>query len=275
MRLLSSRLATSSFSFAGAVLVIAISAFLILPLVVIIASSFGEDAFLRFPPTGFTLSWYERMLELEQFIDPLGISLRLAAIVAVLSAVGGSLAAYAIARTPRLRSAGLENLFILPIILPSLVVGLALLVLFNLIGITNPWLTLVFGHVAVTLPLVLQTSGSLVGALDRNLEYAAMTLGARPAAVTRRIVLPLLRPALIGGLVMAFALSFDEFVISILLAHGGVVTFPVQLFQYMRFSVNPTVAAISTILIGATCLIVFALQRAIGLDVLLRLKNRS
>src|SRR5690606_35612098 len=126
MRLLSSRLATSSFSFAGAGLVIAISAFLVLPLVVIIASSFGEDAFLRFPPTGFTLSWYERMLELEQFIDPLGISLRLAAIVAVLSAIGGSLAAYAIARTPRLRSAGLENLFILPIILPSLVVGLAL-----------------------------------------------------------------------------------------------------------------------------------------------------
>jgi putative spermidine/putrescine transport system permease protein len=269
------RFAGWSFAIAGAGLVIAVSAFLILPLVVIVASSIGEDAFLRFPPTGFTLSWYERMLELEQFIGPLGVSLRLAAIVALLSALAGSLAAYAIARAPRLRSAGLENLFILPIILPSLVVGLALLVFFNLIGITNPWLTLVFGHVAVTLPIVLQTSASLVGILDRNLEDAAMTLGARPATVTRKIVLPLLRPAIIGGLVMAFALSFDEFVISILLAHGGVITFPVQLFQYMRFSVNPTVAAISTVLIGATCLIVFALQRAIGLDVLFGLKRRS
>lgn len=275
MRGLSFRLATWSFGIVGAGLVIAVSAFLILPLVVIIASSIGEDAFLRFPPTGFTLSWYDRMLELHQFVSPLGISLRLAVMVALLSAIAGSLAAYAIARTPQLRSAGLENLFILPIILPSLVVGLALLVFFNMIGITSPWLTLVFGHVAVTLPLVLQTSASVVVTVDRNLEYAAMTLGARPSAVTRKIVLPLLRPAIIGGLVMAFALSFDEFVISILLAHGGVVTFPVQLFQYMRFSVNPTVAAISTVLIAATCLIVFALQRAIGLDVLFGLKKRS
>jgi putative spermidine/putrescine transport system permease protein len=275
MKLPSHQLSRWSFSLVGAAMVTTVSAFLVLPLLSIIASSIGEDAFLRFPPRGFTLSWYERMLHLDQFITPLWVSLRLALVVAVLSAVSGALAAYAIARARWLRSAGIDTVLILPIILPSLVVGLALLVLFNLMGITNPWLTLIFGHVAVTLPLVLQTSTSLVATLDRNFEHAAMTLGAKPMTVTRLIVLPLLRPAIIGGLIMAFALSFDEFVISILLAHGGVSTFPVQLFQYMRFSVNPTVAAISTVLIAATCLIVFALSRVVGLDTLLGLKKRA
>ena len=263
------------FHLVGGACVALVSAFLVVPLVVIVAASVGSDPFLKFPPTGFTLSWYEKMLGLTEFLQPLWVSVRLGAIVALLASVSGALAAYALARAPGLRLYGAEAAFLLPIILPSLVVGLALLVFCNLLGITNAWITLILGHVAVTMPLVFQTTGALAATLDRNLEYAAMTLGARPRSVVLRIVLPLLRPAIVGGLVMAFALSFDEFVISILLANGGVTTFPVSLFAYMRFSVNPTLAAISTVLIFGTFLVVFALHRTVGLDVLFGLQRRG
>lgn len=255
--------------------VAAISTFLILPLVVIVAASFGTDPFLKFPPTGVTLDWYRKMLELREFAQPLWVSLRLGALVAVLAAIAGTLAAYALARQPGLKRYGAEQLFLLPIILPSLVVGLSLLVLFNMLGVNNAWVALTLGHIAVTMPLVFQTSGVLAATLDRNLEYAAMTLGARNGTVIARIVLPLLRPAVVAGLVMAFALSFDEFVISILLANGGVTTFPVALFSYMRFSVSPTLAAVSTVLILATCFITLVLHKLVGLEVLFGLRARN
>lgn len=264
-----------SFAFVGTVWVTLVAAFLLLPLLVIIGASFGTDAFLKFPPTGVTLAWYEKMLGLEEFVRPLWVSLRLGIVTAVLAAIAGSLAAFSLARAPELRRYGVEAAILLPIVLPSLVVGLALLVLFNLLGISNPWATLILGHAAVTMPLVFQTSAALAGTLDRNLEFAAMTLGARPRTVIARIVLPLLRPALVAGSIMAFAISFDEFVISILLSQGGVTTFPVALFTYMRFSVNPTLAAISTALIIGTCMVVFALHRLIGLETLFGLRRRS
>jgi putative spermidine/putrescine transport system permease protein len=265
----------SSFTIVGAVWVTLAAAFLVLPLVVIVGASIGNDPFLKFPPTGFTLSWYDKMLGLNDFIQPLWVSLRLGAAVAILSAIGGALAAFAVARVPKFRKYGVEAIFLLPIALPSLVVGLALLVLFSLIGFANSWVMLIFGHVAVTMPIVFQTSGVLAATLDRNLEFAAMTLGARPRTVITRIVLPALRPAIVGGMVMAFALSFDEFVISILLANGGMTTFPVALFTHMRFSVNPTLAAISTGLIAATCVVVYLLHKAVGLDALFGLKGRG
>ena len=264
-----------TFTAVVALSVAAISAFLVLPLVVIVAASFGTDPFLKFPPTGVTLDWYRKMLELREFTQPLWVSLRLGIVVAVLAAVAGTLASYAMVRQPGLKRYGIEQLFLLPIILPSLVVGLSLLILFNMLGVTNAWVALTFGHIAVTMPLVFQTSGVLAATLDRNLEYAAMTLGARNGTVIGRIVLPLLRPAVVAGLVMAFALSFDEFVISILLANGGVTTFPVALFSYMRFSVSPTLAAISTVLIVATCIVTVALHKLVGLETLFGLRSRS
>jgi putative spermidine/putrescine transport system permease protein len=214
------------------------------------------------------------MLSLQQFLDPLGVSLRLAGVVSVLSAFVGTLAAYAFARQPRLRRGGAEVLFLLPMILPSLIVGLSFLVLFNLLGINSAWTELILAHIVITIPVVLQISRSLITTVDQNLESAAMTLGARQGIVIRRIVLPLLRPAIAGSIVLSFALSFDEFVIATLLSSGGVTTFPVELFQYMRFSINPTVAAISTVLIGLTSAFVWILHRVIGLDVLIGLQRR-
>jgi putative spermidine/putrescine transport system permease protein len=269
------RIRRSSFAVIGAMWVTLIAIFLVLPLVVIIGASIGKDPFLKFPPTGFTLAWYDKMLGLSEFATPLWVSLRLGVAVAVLAAIGGALAAFAVARAPRLRRYGVEAIFLLPIVLPSLVVGLGLLVLFSLLGYANAWVMLILGHVSVTMPIVFQTSGVLTATLDRNLEFAAMTLGARPRTTFIRIVLPALRPALVSGMVMAFALSFDEFVISILLSTGGMTTFPVALFTYMRFSVSPTLAAISTVLIVATCLIAFALHRVVGLDVLFGLKRKN
>jgi putative spermidine/putrescine transport system permease protein len=265
----------SSFSIVGVAAIVFVCSFLVLPLAVIIGSSFGTDAFLKFPPRGLTLSWYNKMLHLREFVTPLGISLRLGAIVALFSGIAGTLAAFALARSPYLRRSGIEAAFLLPIVLPSLVIGLSLLVLFNLLGINNTWITLILGHVAVTMPLVFQTACSLATTLNRDIEFAAMTLGAPPRTVITRIVLPLLRPALVGGMIMAFALSFDEFVISILLSQGGITTFPVALFTYMRFSVNPTLAAISTALIFGTCLVVLVLHRAVGLDMLFGLKRQN
>jgi putative spermidine/putrescine transport system permease protein len=264
----------SSFGVVGAATVVIVSIFLILPLLVIVLSSFGTDAYLAFPPSGFTTVWYRRLLDLSEFLASLGVSVRLAIAVAVLSSFGGVLAAYAFGRVPVLRKSGAESLFLMPIILPSLVIGLALLVLFNRLGISNAWLMLTLGHVAIALPIVLQMSTPLVATVDRNVEAAAMTLGARPGTVLRKIVLPLLRPAIAGGIVLSFALSFDEFVIATLLSNGGVTTFPVQLFQYMRFSINPTVAAISAMLIAITGLLAWALHRLMGLETLFGLPSK-
>lgn len=258
----------SSFPLVMGVLTALGAGFLLLPLVVIVASSFGKDTYLRFPPRGFTLNWYADLLSLTEFAGPLWVSARLGVGVALSSAIGGAMAAYALNRSfPRLR-ASIENALLAPVLLPTLIIGLALLILFNRLNVTNAWFMLFFGHVVVTLPFVLQTTSSTLATLSPRLEHAAMSLGARPFAVLTRIVAPLAMPGIIAGGIIAFSLSFDEFVVSVLLAQGPVTPFPVQLFQYMRFSVSPVLAAVSTLLIVATSLVIVVFHKIVGLETL-------
>lgn len=262
------KLRHASFPFVMALLTFLGSAFLLLPLVVIVVSSFGEDTYLRFPPRGFTLDWYKELLELGDFVGPLWVSIQLGVAVAVTSAICGAMAAYALSRSLTLFKASVESALLAPVLLPTLIIGLALLVLFNRLNVTNAWLTLFFGHVVVTLPFVLQTTSSTLATLSPRLELAGMSLGARPLAVLTTIVAPLAMPGIIAGGIIAFALSFDEFVVSVLLAQGPVTPFPVQLFQYMRFSVSPVLAAMSTLLIVATSVIILAFHKIVGLETL-------
>lgn len=258
----------TNFSLVMGLLTIAGAGFLMLPLVVIVASSFGEDTYLRFPPRGFTLDWYVALLGLSDFVGPLWVSIRLGIVVALTSAICGAMAAYALNRSLPSVRALVENVLLMPVLLPTLVIGLALLVLFNRLNVTNAWLMLFFGHVVVTLPFVLQTTSSTLATLPPRLEQAAMSLGARPSSVLMRVVAPLAMPGIIAGGIIAFSLSFDEFVVSVLLAQGPVTSFPVQLFQHMRFSVSPVLAAVSTLLIVSTTLIIIVFHKIVGLETL-------
>ncbi len=244
---------------------------LLLPLVIVVLSSFDAVSYLRFPPRSFSLAWYHHLFTLQQFVEPLWISLQLAVWIAAIVTLCGTLAAFALQRAFVRGGSVLAGLFLAPMVLPSLVTGLSMLVLFSLFNINNGRFTLGLGHVVVTMPFVLQMLSGVVRSTNPRLELAAMTLGAPPRVVLWRVILPAVRPGMAAAAIVAFALSFDEFIVSVLLARGGTTTFPIELFQFMRFSVSPVVAAISTLMIIFTLIFIIVFHRFAGIETLLGL----
>lgn len=269
------RLSRLSFQLVLQILIWTTCALLLLPLIVIVAASFGTDSFIRFPPRGFTLKWYADIQLLRQFADPFVLSLKLAFGVALICGVLGALTALSLQRSFVRAGRYLENVFLAPVLLPTLVVGLSLLMLFSFVGLRNSWLTLLIGHLVVTMPFVIQLCFGLVHSLNARLEHAAMTLGATPSETLVKVVLPAMRSGIIAGGLIAFSLSFDEFVVSILLSRAGATTFPVEMFQYMRFSANPTVAAVSSLMIAGTLVLIWIFHRLVGIEVLFGIMPKS
>lgn len=241
-----------------ALLVVAVLAYLFLlaPIIVIAVASFGSTEFLSFPPQGFSLQWYREALERPDFRQGFRVSLIVAVATAVLSTVIGSLAALALVRYRFWGRDLLSALFLSPLILPTLVLALALLLFFSSTGIEPSLVRLIAAHLVICVPYVLRTLIPVLQRFDRTVEEAAKNLGAGPLTTFFLVTLPLIRPGLITGAFFAFIISFDEVVLALFLAPPRQPTLPLQIYSAVQFDLDPAVAAISSLLIVLTLVLV-------------------
>lgn len=250
------------------VLLVAASAvayvFLLAPLLVIAGASFGPTQYLLFPPQGFTLRWYEEALARTDFRQGFQVSLVIAAVAAVLSTVLGALAALALVRYRFPGRSLLNALFLSPLILPSLVLAVALVLYFTAARIGPTVERLVAAHLVITTPYVIRTLLPVLERFDRALEEAAQDLGATPLSTFFLVTLPVIRPGLLAGAFFAFIISFDEVVLGIFLAPTRQPTLPVQIYSAVQFSLDPTVAAVSTLLMVVTLVLVVLSETLLG-----------
>jgi putative spermidine/putrescine transport system permease protein len=240
-------------------------ALLLAPVVVVVFISFSADSFIVFPPSGYSLRWYERLLGNETLMRGLRLSLLLAACVTLLSLLVGVPAAYAIARGKVPAARALKAFFLAPLLLPTLVLGLALLMALQPLRLTATLPGLALGHLVVTVPFVIRLMITTFSTLPDEVEAAAACLGATPWRVFRRITLPLALPGLGAAAFLAFLLSFDETVISLFLSGPRASTLPVEMVRYVEGRTDPLVAALSVVLIAGTLAIVLLVDRMAGL----------
>jgi spermidine/putrescine transport system permease protein len=225
--------------------------FLYLPLAMVLLFSFHETGAVSFPFTGFSLRWYRETLGDEIFRNTLWNSTVVAVSVSVVTLVLGTMAAYGLTRcTPRLR-APLALLFFLPITLPGLFVGIALLVYFARLEIQLSLTTVMIAHFVYVFPYFLLVAKAALDRLDPALEEAAADLGASPWRIFRKVTLPLIWPVLAGATALAFALSFDEFIITFFVI-GSDSTLPMFMYSRLHRTVDPSINVISTLLLAIT-----------------------
>ncbi|MBA2300200.1 MAG: ABC transporter permease [Chloroflexi bacterium] len=244
----------------------ALIVFLYLPIVFMIVFSFDEGATPGLPITGFTLHWYEAMLNNRVLLRAVGNSVTVAIIVSILATVIGTMAAFVLVRG-RIRFPNATRIaFTLPIMVPGVLIGVSLLIYFaRVLDFSLSLATVVAGHLVVTVPFVVLIVASRLQSFDRSLEWAAADLGASPRRAIRHIVLPLIAPAIIAGALISVTLSIDEFVITWFTV-GSQPTLPTFIYTRVKFGVTPEVNAVATVMLfvtlGTLGLAAVALSRA-------------
>ncbi|MDH2406561.1 ABC transporter permease [Bradyrhizobium sp. SSUT18] len=239
---------------------------LALPAILVIVSSFTSGDTMNFPPTGFSLRWYQTAWENELFMTALWTSTYVAVLVAIVALAIGFAAAFAINRFSFRGKAILQGLAFSPLIVPTVALGIGLLQLFAWLDLTQTIYPLLLGHLVLAIPYVVRTILASLTLHDRVLEEAAMNLRATPLLVIRRITLPLILPGLLSAAIFAFVTSFGNVTVSAFLTYGGNVTLPVQIFAYVDTSYDPLVAAVSSIMILVTLVVILMIERLIGAE---------
>ena len=250
---------------AANILSILVYAFLLAPLVVVVLASFNSADFLSFPPRGFSLRWYRALWESEVWGDSFRLSVLLTAVVTPLSLMIGTLAAYALVRYSFPGKGLIETLVMAPLVMPQIVLGIALLNYFSLLGLIDSLTGLMLGHLVVTLPFTVRLVSISVHNLDPALERAAQNLGATPLQTFWRVTLPLLRPGIVAGAIFAAIISFGELAVTLLIAGARTTTLPLRIFNYTEYNFDPTINAVSTIFVVLALVLIVALDRLIGL----------
>lgn len=230
--------------------------YLFAPLALVALFSFNSTASLSFPFAGFSTRWYSSLLENPEFVRAAGNSLIIATTVAVVTTVVGTAAAYGVSRMRGRIPGLLSAVYYLPLTLPGLFIGIALLVLFGRLHIQLSMGTVIVAHLVYVLPYFMLVALAAFGRLDTAMAEAATDLGATPAQVFTKVVLPQLWPILLGAGALSFVLSFDEFVITFFVSGNGS-TLPIYIWSSLRRTVTPEINAISTLLVVAS-LLVFA-----------------
>lgn len=235
-------------------------AFLYLPLLVLIVFSFNVSR-LNITWQGFTLDWYGRLFHNEQILTALGNSLVVAVVATPVATLLGTSAAFAV---QRLRFSGrrlLEGGLYVPIVLPEIIMGIALLGLFGTLGLRLGIGTVILAHVTFATPFVFVVVRARLHDLSPALERAAMDLGADEWLTFWWVTLPLISPGIMAGALLAFTLSLDDMIITFFTTGPGATTLPLQIYSMVRFGVTPEINALSTILLVGTVALILAAER--------------
>ena len=234
--------------------------FLHLPLLVLVVFSFNASRF-SVEWSGFTLDWYRRILERSDILAGLRISLVVGIVSTALSTVLGTLLALGLARHRLRGRAALESLLYVPLVTPEIVVGISLLILFAALNIGLGVATIIIAHVAFSISFVTVVVLARLAGMDRHLEEAALILGADEWTTFFRVTLPQLLPGVLSGALLAFTLSFDDYVITSFVAGSGSSTLPVVVYGMVRRNIEPTVNAISTLVLVFTSILIYLADR--------------
>ncbi len=224
---------------------------LYIPIVVLMIYSFNESK-LNVVWTGFTFKWYAALLHNTDVLNSFKVSMILAAISTVLSAMIGTLAAVGMYRYNFKGKSVLDALLYIPVVIPEIVMGIALLALFAQARLALGMTTLVIAHVAFSIPFVVIVVKARLDGFNRSIEEAAMDLGADRWQTFYRVTLPIIMPGIVSGALLAFTLSLDDVVISFFVAGPQSTTLPLKVFSMVKFGVSPEINALSTIMLLVT-----------------------
>ena len=224
-------------------------AFLYLPMVILVIYSFNASKLVTVW-AGFSTKWYGRLLENEAFLDAAWVTLKVGFISSTLATVLGTLAAYVLIRAGRFWGRTLfSGMIYAPLVMPEVITGLSLLLLFIGIGLDRGVFTIILAHTTFSMCYVSVVVSSRLVSFDRSVEEAALDLGATPFEAFRLVTLPIIAPAVISGWLLALTLSLDDLVIASFVAGPSATTLPIKVFSSIRLGVSPEINALSTILI--------------------------
>jgi len=235
--------------------VVLVLLFMALPILLIVVVSFSSATYLTFPPPALGLRWYRAYLDSPGWLAATWLSLTVGAAVVVLATTLGTLAALGLGRLPRAARAAVAALVLSPMIVPGIVVAIGIYYAFSRYGLIGTPIGLVLAHTCLAVPFVVTSVSASLAGFDRSLEQAARSLGATPWGAFRQVTLPLIRPGVLAGALFAFITSFDELIVALFLSGSGAVTLPRRMWDDLRFDIDPTIAAVSTLTIALTALL--------------------
>ena len=239
--------------FPWVILVVGVLLFLFVPAILVVLFSFNASGSTS-TFTGFSTQWYTKVFTTEEYMRALENSAVAAFWTALFDVIAGSAAAFGMVRMPRRWLAVFSSVYLIPIMVPGLLIGVSPLVFFSELEIRLSMFTVIVGHILITLPLVILVIGARLERLDLSVMDAARDLGASGFTASRRILLPMIAPALAASALLAVAWSLDEFIIT-LFTNGGTPTVPVLIFTLLRRGLDPSVNVVATLLLSATTIL--------------------
>ncbi|WP_170401053.1 ABC transporter permease [Ruegeria arenilitoris] len=225
-------------------------AFLYIPMIILIIFSFNESKLVTVW-AGFSTKWYGELFQNEQILDAAWVTLRVAVFSSTIATILGTAAAYVLVRGGRFLGRTLfSGMIYAPLVMPEVITGLSLLLLFIGIGLDRGILTIVLAHTTFSMCFVSVVVSSRLVTFDQSLEEAALDLGCSPAQAFRLVTLPIIAPAVISGWLLAFTLSLDDLVIASFTSGPSATTLPMRIFSSVRLGLSPEINALSTIMIA-------------------------
>ena len=260
------------FSHISFTMLVAIFCFLLLPVVLVIWISFFSQELIAFPPKGYSLIWYQNILEQKNFKDAFILSFQIAMAATAISMIIGLLASIGLTRFKLPGSNTLQNLFLSPLVVPAIIAGMAMYIFFirvqRMIGIelVPSFLMLILAHAVITIPWTVRLiTAGLIG-INEEFEEAAMDLGASKFSAFWRVTLPIIRPSILAAGIFAFIFSFGNLEVSLMLVSPGETTIPIEIVNYVFWKMDPTIAAVATVKIAITAALMFIADRIVGLS---------
>lgn len=240
------------------------------PIFTLIISSFSNKEYIVFPPEGFSLKWYRIAFDTRNFKEGFILSATVGVLASCISLFLGLLASYAISRYP-FKLKGLFGLLCQsPSLIPIIVIAVTLLMFFSFLKWKISFITLVIGHIVITIPYCFRVLLPVLQGIDKSYDEAALILGASKFNVFRKIIFPLLKPAIFSALLFSFVVSFGNLSLSIFLSKPGVTTLPVALFQKAEYGQDPSLAAIASIFVLFAIIVVLVIQKTIGIKTIMK-----
>jgi len=226
--------------------------YLVFPILVVVPLSFSAGTYLSFPPPGFSLRWYENFLSRSDWLGAASLSLWVGGAVMVSATALGAPAALALVRSSFPCKNLLTGFIISPLIAPVIIVAIGIYFFYARLGLVGNPFALVIAHTALAVPFVVINVSATLQGFDERLEQAAMNLGATPWRTFWQVTFPIIRPGVLAGALFAFISSFDELVVALFVSGTSAVTLPRKMWESIRFEIDPTIAAVSTILVVLT-----------------------
>ncbi|WP_226002498.1 ABC transporter permease [Paenibacillus sp. BJ-4] len=240
--------------------------FLLGPLLIISVTSFEPGTVLKFPPQGFSLRWYENIFEVDLFMSTFKTSIVVSLLGNIMALLIGMPAAYALSRFSFRGKDALNALFLSPLLIPGIVLGFTLLRYLIIVYHLPVYAGLLIGHTVIMLPFIIRVIASSLSNFDFAIEEAALSLGAGRLETFFKVVLPNIRSGIIAAILIAFLESFNNVDISVFMTGPGFSTLPIQMLTYVENYFDPTIAAISVMLMILTGILMFLIERLMGLS---------